>query len=182
MNIGTKSLLFGIHQFAIHPWFVAWAWWKLYGFPKDPRLWVAFIVHDWGYWGCPNMDGPEGEKHVELGARIMEILFGAYWKEFCLRHSRFYSKNILGKNPGPLCAADKLAIYCTWQWLHLILGNLSGEIHEYMEGKNARTPGQNKSQRQWLTDVQAYCKAWAIEHKDCKEDLWTGTKRDLECN
>lgn len=75
MKIGTKSVLFGVHQFAIHPWFVAWAWWKLYGFPFDPRLWVAFFVHDLGYLGMPNMDGPEGEEHPMLGAEIMRRLF-----------------------------------------------------------------------------------------------------------
>lgn len=80
MKIGTKSVLFGAHQFLIHPWFVAWAWWKLYGFPFDPRLWVAFFVHDLGYWGKPNMDGPEGERHVEFGADIMGLLFD--WGEW----------------------------------------------------------------------------------------------------
>ena len=75
MKIGTKSVLFGAHCFFLHPWFVAAAWWKLYGFPWDPRLWVAFFVHDIGYLGKPNMDGPEGERHVEVGARIMSFLF-----------------------------------------------------------------------------------------------------------
>ena len=71
MKTGTKSVLFGAHCFFIHPWFVAAAWWKLYGFPRDPRLWIAFFVHDLGYLGKPNMDGVEGETHIELGARIM---------------------------------------------------------------------------------------------------------------
>jgi hypothetical protein len=75
MKPGTKSLLFGVHQFILHPIFVALAYWHLYGFPWDPRLWLAILVHDWGYWGKPNMDGPEGEKHVELGAAIMGRLF-----------------------------------------------------------------------------------------------------------
>ena len=75
MRIGTKSVLFGVHQFFVHPWFIAAAWWKLYGFPWDPRLWVAFVVHDLGYFGKPNMDGPEGERHVELGAKILHKLF-----------------------------------------------------------------------------------------------------------
>jgi hypothetical protein len=78
MKIGTKSLLYGGHQFAIHPWVLAYSWYKLYGWGGYPnlwnwRLWIAFIVHDWGYWGKPNMDGPEGERHVELGAKIMSI-------------------------------------------------------------------------------------------------------------
>ena len=75
MKIGTKSILFGAHQFLLHPLFVALAWWQLYGFPWDPRLWVAFFVHDLGYWGKPNMDGPEGEEHPLLGAAIMGRLF-----------------------------------------------------------------------------------------------------------
>jgi len=75
VTVGTKSILFGVHQFAIHPLFVALAWWRLYGFPFDPRLWVAFVVHDLGYWGKPNMDGPEGERHVEWGASLMNALF-----------------------------------------------------------------------------------------------------------
>ena len=75
MKLGTKSVLFGAHTFWLHPWFVALAWWKLYGFPWDPRLWVAFFVHDLGYWGKPNMDGPEGEMHPRWGARLMTRLF-----------------------------------------------------------------------------------------------------------
>lgn len=71
MKVGTKSLLFGVHCWFIHPIFVFQSWWKLYGFPKDIRLWIAFIVHDWGYWGKADMDGKEGERHVELGAELM---------------------------------------------------------------------------------------------------------------
>ena len=70
MRIGTKSLLFGAHQFVLHPFFLAIAWRKLYGsFPTDPRIWLAFVVHDWGYWGCPNMDGDEGKLHPWRAAR-----------------------------------------------------------------------------------------------------------------
>lgn len=75
MKIGTKSVLLGAHCFFLHPWFVAAAWTKLYGFPWDYRLWFAFFVHDLGYFGLPNMDGPEGENHPFLGARIMHALF-----------------------------------------------------------------------------------------------------------
>src|SRR5882757_8921986 len=75
VTIGTKSVLFGAHCFFLHPWFVAAGWCKLYGFPWDPRLWVAFFVHDLGYLGKPNMDGPEGESHPEFGAKVMGFLF-----------------------------------------------------------------------------------------------------------
>lgn len=78
MKLGTKSVLFGAHTFWLHPWFVALAWWRLYGFPWAPWLWVAFWVHDLGYWGKPNMDGPEGEEHPWTGARILYWLQGTW--------------------------------------------------------------------------------------------------------
>jgi hypothetical protein len=75
MKVGTKSILFGAHCFFLHPWFVAVAWWRIFGFPWDPRLWVAFFMHDIGYLGKPNMDGEEGEWHPAAGASIMAWLF-----------------------------------------------------------------------------------------------------------
>lgn len=154
MKIGTKSVLFGAHAFWLHPWFVAWAWWKLYGFPFDPRLWFAFFLHDVGYWGKPNMDGPEGEKHPELGARLMHALFDRprivveefigthggvvrkresnyHWLHLTLFHSRFYAKQV-GRLPSRLCAADKLASYLTPWWIYLPMVKATGEIQEYM--------------------------------------------------
>jgi hypothetical protein len=73
MKIGTKSVLFGAHCFAIHPFFVMIAWIKLYGFPFHPAIWLSFFFHDLGYWGKPNMDGEEGEIHVEFGAKVLSI-------------------------------------------------------------------------------------------------------------
>jgi hypothetical protein len=80
MKIGTRSVLFGAHAFWLHPLFVAAAWWKLYGFPRDPRLWVAFFVHDIGYIGKPDMDGVKGESHPLLGARIMGAFDVLMWR------------------------------------------------------------------------------------------------------
>lgn len=176
MKIGTCSLLFGVHQFAIHPWFVAWAWWRLYGFPYDPRLWLAFFLHDLGYWGKPNMDGPEGEQHPVWAANVM-YFFGSQWADLCMYHSRFLAK----KNNRPysrLCVADKLAITLTPAWLYLPLARLSGELVEYMLGANARTPAVNRDAKRWYNDVQSYCECWALEHRDLKRDYWTGTRRD----
>lgn len=178
MKIGTKSILFGVHQFAVHPWIVAYSWWQLYGFPFDPRLWVAFFVHDIGYWGKPNMDGPEGELHVESGAWLMHLLFGERWYWFTLLHSRFYAKKF-DKPFSRLCVADKLAIANTPKWLYLWQANLTGEIKEYMEAKGARTPAIGRTQCEWLEAVQNYCRSWAYEHRDGREDTWTGTVRDL---
>jgi hypothetical protein len=41
MKVGTQSVLFGAYCFVIRPFFGA-AWWRLYGFPRDTRLW-AFL-------------------------------------------------------------------------------------------------------------------------------------------
>lgn len=182
MKVGTKSILFGAHQFLIHPLFVAWAWWKLYGFPVDPRLWLAFYVHDLGYFGKPNMDGFEGERHVEFGARLMGRLFGLKWGDFSRYHSRFYAK----KDEMPfsrLCVADKLAIALTPGWLYLPMASATGEIEEYMELAKARTKdGEPKyasmncyasRKPQWYADVQEYLSQWAYEHQDGRNDTWT---------
>lgn len=168
MKIGTKSLLFGSHQFLLHPWFVAAAWWKLYGFPWDPRLWVAFFVHDLGYIGKPNMDGPEGEDHVLLGAWIMGVLFGRKWRYFCACHSRFWARNYC-LDPSRLCYADKLAISLTPAWLYLPLARASGEIHEYIErhrdlnGKYGDSQCSTQSHEVWFRDLQIFMRRWVEE-------------------
>ena len=198
MKVGTKSILFGAHCFLVHPWFVAAAWWKLNGFPWNPRLWIAFLVHDLGYIGKPNMDGPEGETHVELGARIMHWLFDGdvivcgqvlrrdtTWYEFCLYHSRFYAKRD-GRKPSLLCMADKLALALTPAWLYLPMVRATGEIDEYMalakvrnlvvadvESKYAYLNLTVRSQELWYAAVQEYVYRWVMEHKDGREDKWT---------
>lgn len=188
MKIGTKSLLFGVHAFYVHPFFVALAWWKLYGFPYDPRLWVAFFLHDIGYWGKPNMDGKEGELHPHLGADMMMILFDDFslnsfdegykkWRNFTLYHSRYLAKKH-GVKYSQLCVADKLVIAIMPRWFYLLQVNLSGEIHEYMKGQAARTPANGRSQWEWITDLQKYMRGWVEEHKDMRADTWTGTERD----
>ena len=215
MKIGTKSVLYGAHCLFIHPVFVFAAWWKLYGFPWDPRLWIAFFVHDLGYWGKPNMDGKEGETHVEWGAKVMHKLFdyksisiavstyeGAvwadgrkmdrstnrcytiikgnrfYWYDMCLYHSRFYAKKDKA-NYSLLCVADKLAITLEPHWLYLPRVNWTGEIEEYMaaakndDGKYNSMALSSDEQQEWFSDVCAYLKKWAYEHKDGKRDTWT---------
>jgi len=181
MTIGTRSVLFGVHQFAVHPWIVAWAWWKLYGFPWDPRLWFAFFLHDLGYVGKPNLDGPEGEQHPEWAAVVMGNVFGKRWRIFCRYHSRFLAKKD-GHPFSRLCVADKLAIALYPVWLYLSLAYFSGEIVEYMQGKGARTPAMGRTAEEWFRDVQRYNQEWAIEHKDCRPDTWTGTKKDPDKN
>jgi hypothetical protein len=133
MTVGTKSLLFGVHNIVLHPIFIAMAWRRLYGFPLDFRLWCCFILHDIGYFGKKDMDGEtEGQTHPRLGANIIRKLFGNGWGDFCLFHSRFYSKT----NNCPhskLCTADKLAFCMYPVWLYIFLAKISGELKLYRE-------------------------------------------------
>lgn len=182
MKLGTKSVLFGAHQFLLHPLFVAWAWWVIYGFPFDPRLWIAFFLHDIGYIGKPNMDGKEGERHVEFGANVMGALFGETWRDFCLYHSRFYAKRD-GKPFSRLCVADKYAFVLTPKWLYLPMTKATGEVYEYMNLAIERTErGEPKYSSMkvstngfdsWYNDVEEYLKRWVDEHKDGRVDTWT---------
>lgn len=184
MQVGTKSVLFGAHCFFIHPFFVALAWWQLYGFPFDPRLWLCFFVHDLGYWGKANMDGPEGESHVELGAKVMR-LFGQEWADFCMFHSRFYAKKH-SKPYSRLCVADKLAMPLEPYWLYLPRVILSGEVFEYIiaatlgsrRGNAPKTTEDSEIAslsplRAWHRRCSNHMRRFAYEHKDCKTDTWT---------
>ncbi|MCX4302376.1 hypothetical protein [uncultured Allobaculum sp.] len=169
MKIGTKSLLFGAHQFILHPVLVAFAWYRLYGFPFDPRLWIAFIVHDWGYWGKGDMDGSEGETHVLLGARIMGV-FGSQWADFTRHHSRFYSR-IDGAHPSRLCYADKLALCMELPAFYLFRTRLTGELAEYMalsaNGKYSCPEYMNRSidrPRSWFAAVKSFTVRFVAKH------------------
>jgi hypothetical protein len=184
MKIGTKSVLFGAHCFLLHPFFVAIAWSKLYGFPFDPRLWIAFFVHDIGYWGKPNMDGPEGETHVELGAKIMSI-FGKKWADFSMYHSRYYAKKH-GAQPSKLCFADKLSFSYTPAWLYLPMVNATGEIKEYLRNaKKDNSPNWKpvfSGQIAWHKQLSEYMIKWVDEHKDGRIDTWTDSNRHAIIN
>ena len=136
MKTGTKSVLFGYHSFWLHPFFVAEAWRRLYGFPWSVKLWVAFFVHDLGYLGKPNMDGAEGKSHPFAGAAIMHFLFDLKpeafeWHDFCLCHSRSLARTYF-KPFSVLCHADKLAFCLYPDWLLKALYWLSGEGKEYI--------------------------------------------------
>lgn len=180
MTAGTKSVLMGAHAFWLHPFFVAWGWGVLYGFPWDPRLWFAFFLHDIGYIGLPNIDGPEGEKHPELGANIMHSLFDRpvmvwkngeeewsdkYWYDLTLYHSRFYAKKA-GKPYSRLCVADKLAFALTPKWLYLPMVRFTGELEEYITDKKYGDDRSNYTPSEWFDRVAS----WAIRFS--KDNLY----------
>lgn len=176
MKIGTKSILFGAHCFIVHPFFVMLAWVKLYGFPTDIRLFFAFFLHDIGYWGKPDIDGAEGERHVETGAKIMEKLFGVSWGDFTKYHSRYYSIKE-GISPSRLCYADKYSLCLEPAWLYLLRVNLSGEIKEFMklasDGKYKEngvfpeilTPQKFRHQFKWLKVVKASLRKYVEDNR-----------------
>lgn len=189
MKVGTKSILFGAHCFFIHPFYVAWAWWKLYGFPWDYRLWVAFFVHDLGYWGKPNMDGDEGETHPELGANLMHKWFDGKeiseysggqirykqtwdWYNFCLLHSRFYAKKY-GRQVSKLCAADKLAFCLEWRWFYLLRVKLSDEIQEYKIVSNTKNHLKKiDDDVEWFEQYKQHLLDWIVVYKLSSPEIW----------
>lgn len=181
--IGTLSVLLGAHQFIIHPLCLALAWRRLYGFPRQWELWLCFFVHDFGYWGKPNIDGEEGTRHPELGAQIVLRLTGSMtWHNFCLFHSRHYAK-AMGKTASRLCVADKLAFAITPTWLYLLTTGWTGELDEYMaNGRNAANPPCTDHEvwclrsgipAFWHDGLRSYMIRWVAKHHHDQDDAWT---------
>lgn len=174
MTTGTKSLLFGAHCFFLHPFFVAWGWWRLFGFPWDPRLWCCFLFHDIGYWGMSSVEGPGSERHVEFGARMVGLLCGDTFADECRRHSRQWCL----RNGSPisrLCLADKMAFALMPAWLYLPMARRSGELAEYMARSVERecqeprglTPNESAGLASgdpptWLHALQSYTSRWVL--------------------
>lgn len=144
ISVGTKSLLVGAHQFLFHPVSVALAWRELYGVWPTWKEAICIFIHDGGYWGCPNIDGPEGEEHPHWAAEWAVVHLDGLPKgcrpspqfsvyphfNLCLFHSRSTARKY-GQEPSKLCWADKLALkYDPW-WTYLPRVILSGEIHEF---------------------------------------------------
>lgn len=149
MPVGRRSVLFGVHQFLWHPITVLLAWLRLYGRPTWKEL-VCIIVHDWGYWFCPNIDGEEGERHPELGAKLAGRWFGPEYQLLCICHSRHYAY-LLGCEPSKLCWADKLSILYEPWWFYLFRAWLSGELKEFrQEAAKAGFVPLGVSHRQWF--------------------------------
>lgn len=154
MKIGTRTLLFGVHQFLWHPFTVWRAWRWLYGYAPSWWQCIAIFCHDLGYVGKPNLDGTEGKTHPDGGAELTRrIVFklarlfqprrhsstAAYWYRhdlaecaylFSRHHSREYAKQ-LGETPSQLCWADKACILFDPPWLYLLRARLSGELAEF---------------------------------------------------
>lgn len=158
MTTGTKSLLFGVHQFIWHPITVYIAWYKLYKKRPNWKETLCIIFHDWGYWGKAKMDDEAGQKHPELGAEIAYWLFDRddvqEYYFLCLYHSRHYAKND-DTEPSKLCWADKMSILLDPWWLYLPRAWASGELKEYRENCS-HLVDMNKSHLAWYRFIRAY--------------------------
>lgn len=177
MKLGTKSLLWGVHQFLWHPCCVLRAWVDLYGRPSPWEL-VAIVIHDWGYWGSPNIDGPEGENHTHRSKHVMLFLAelcspGAQRElaELVLLHSRRTAAG-RGTSPSRLCWADKLAVKYDPDWFFVLRATLSGEIREFartrscgLTFRNANWFGLGRADRlrrvDQLRELEKTCRAEA---------------------
>jgi len=166
MKQGSKSLLFGVHQFLWHPVTVYLAWCHLYGLP-NVRTMMCIFVHDLGYWGRGDMDGAEGVFHTEKGACMM-LPFGREYAELCLYHSRTYAK-AWHVQPSRLCWADKLSICYDPAPFYLFRARLSGELEEYRaEAAQSGICPKDASDEEWLRCVRSILRQQALQHRKDK--------------
>ena len=164
MKLGTRSVLFGVHQFIWHPITVWLAWVDLFGFPAFWQV-VCIFVHDIGYIGKSNMDGPDGHEHPELGAKIAGFLCGEKARLMCLGHSRNYAAD--KRIPTSLlCWADKWSPMFDPTHFYWLRGTISGEITEYRE-TFPRAGGQ--SSLMWAVAFKDYVRCHAAE-------IWRGAQ------
>jgi hypothetical protein len=133
----------------------------LYGRPSWKEF-VCIFIHDWGYWGKPNLDGDEGICHPRLGAQLADRWFGLYYWKLCAGHSRSYVEkvNIFGEyglTTSKLCWADKLSFCYEPKWFYWLRATLSGELKEARElsGEN-RVIGTDKTYSEWHAAMVEY--------------------------
>lgn len=183
-------MLFGAHCVLIHPAAVFLAYWKLYGFPVDPRLWLYFLVHDLGYIGRESIDGEGGDEHVELCGRIMDSIAGKRWGDLVRRHSRVWCHRH-GQPYSRLCVADKLAFVLTPAWLYLPMVKATGELAEYRavadgtggSGKYTEIERcflQARDTALWLKGLKNYTRRWVGQQRGRHLDAWTAPQTVLK--
>lgn len=164
MKIGTRTVLFGVHQFIWHPFTVWRAWRWLYGY--NPAWWqlVAIVFHDAGYVGLPNLDGKEGRLHPEKGARlaskavrflcpffripkVQRLSYGFATFLLALGHSRELARQTK-QSPSLLCWADKACVLFDPPWFYLLRARLAGELPEFK--RNAEPQIGKVADEVWL--------------------------------
>ena len=154
MKLGTKSLLFGVHQFLIHPLLVIIAWIKLYHSLPSWRELVCIFIHDWGYWGLNDLKGADGDRHPEYGASLAVRWFDSDYGRFILGHSSFYSiRNNIGVSK--LMAPDKYWHCFVPLWFYKLLSVPTGEFAHYRAMKHARQVApDDATDAEWWAGIQ----------------------------
>lgn len=185
MKIGTKTVLFGVHQFLWHPFTVWRAWRWLYR--SNPKWWqlVAIVCHDLGYIGKGDLDGREGRRHPDGGATItlkfvrwltndQELHANAF---FCsLLHSRAYAQDI-DMEPSDLCWADKACILFDPPWFYLLRARLAGELPEFK--LNAEPYIGKADDEAWLLWYRSRIRSLLFRmdiSDEAREDMETGKR------
>jgi len=157
VNLGTKTLLFGVHQVFIHPVLVTAAWVKLYRSFPTWREMICIVIHDWGYWGRPNLKDADGDRHPERGAEIAGKLLGPEWRDFILGHSSFYTIRH-GVKQSKLFAPDKYWHCMIPLWVYKALSVPTEEFKHYRELKHARQVAEpHESDAEWWAKLQRAC-------------------------
>ena len=148
MTLGTKTLLFGVHQFILHPCMVLLAWVRLYRSLPSLREFICIIIHDWGYWGKPSLKCADGDTHPEYGARLAEKLFGPEYRDFIFGHSFTYTER--NKIPASkLMAPDKYWHCMIPFWVYKLMAIPTGELKHYRD-QNARQISKNQEEPDWV--------------------------------
>ncbi|WP_148449236.1 hypothetical protein [Paenibacillus ihuae] len=99
------------------------------------------------------MDGEEGGRHPEVGAKIVERWFGDEYQKLVLYHSRHYAK-LHSELPSKLCWADKLSIMFDPKWFYLLRARSTGEIKEYRKNAGSMV-AWNLSDSEWFDWISA---------------------------
>jgi hypothetical protein len=97
-------------------------------------MWLAFIIHDWGYWGMKDMDGPGDNHPIWAATKILNWDLADYLVLEVLYHSRFMVRKY-GREPSRLCWADKLGTAMMPSFLWAVLARLSGEGFIYIDNQ-----------------------------------------------
>jgi hypothetical protein len=133
------------------------------------------------------MDDERGEEHPEIIA--------TWWRQRgqwdvaveIIGHSRFHAAKY-GWDLSPLFRADKLAVALYPGWLYLLLGNMSGEIKEYMEiaknkeGKYIDLFVNTTTQAQWLLEVKAHMIMMGLkggDYEPVKKQMKEGVQHEI---
>jgi hypothetical protein len=142
---------------------VAWRW--IYGSWPSWKEIAAICVHDWGYWGCAEMDGEDGIRHPEFGATIADNLLGEEYGNLVRGHSKGYADR-LGVALSKLYAPDKLSHVFELAPFYVLRTRLTGELGQYrgMLWGRKRVDDVDVSDANWFRVVRLRMARGGLNH------------------